>query len=311
MSSSQKLDQYWVVDRGRHIGIFNDEPSLRAATYNYPGARKRAYDSLEEAEKAFGTEGHRTLLDSEGRLRPDALLGKKARAKKERRAAKKKKQAAKRNEQKRQNGRTTPSLTLKELSNNRNQRARLIQIYCDGSCGAKSYGPAASGLATFERGVLTDIRCGDFTPNGSANRAELTALLRALERAAESLKQDTIDNALILSDSRYAINCVTDWAKKWQRNGWRVANGQPVKNRDLIEQCVKIYESIEANVKVRHVKGHTGVPGNEIADLMCNYARENRISSHRSIEDSDLQLLLTLQHPAKQHLDGYDPGGSP
>jgi ribonuclease HI len=59
------------------------------------------------------------------------------------------------------------------------------------------------------------------------NRMELTAALRALE----ALKAPS--DVTIVTDSRYLIDGMTQWLAGWQRNGWRNAAKQPVKNADL------------------------------------------------------------------------------
>ena len=48
----------------------------------------------------------------------------------------------------------------------------------------------------------------------------------------------------ILTDSKFMIDCVQKWMKNWKRNGWKLASGEPVKNKDDLVQldlnCSKI-----------------------------------------------------------------------
>ena len=44
-------------------------------------------------------------------------------------------------------------------------------------------------------------------------------------------------NVTIHSDSKYAVSCMNVWIDKWTQNGWTNAQGEPVANRDLIEQA--------------------------------------------------------------------------
>ncbi|MEZ4833520.1 MAG: RNase H family protein [Caldilineaceae bacterium] len=37
----------------------------------------------------------------------------------------------------------------------------------------------------------------------------------------------------LFTDSNYLRNGITKWVHGWQRNGWRTASKQPVKNQDL------------------------------------------------------------------------------
>lgn len=105
-------------------------------------------------------------------------------------------------------------------------------------------------------------------------RAELTALKRAIDIAPLN------KHAIIFTDSKYSINCVTVWFTNWRSNGWHNAQGKPVENKDLIEPIItKIDERfrMKGKTEFRWVKGHANDPGNTAADeLAVNAAREAR-----------------------------------
>ena len=97
-------------------------------------------------------------------------------------------------------------------------------------------------------------------------RAELTAIQRALEVAP------THRDVTIYTDSKYSIDCVTNWHKGWERNGWRNSKGKPVENMDLVKAVRSLIEEREfARVKTLFVwvKGHSGQAGNEAADRLA------------------------------------------
>lgn len=97
-------------------------------------------------------------------------------------------------------------------------------------------------------------------------RAELTAVLRALEIAPRSR------DVRIFTDSRYSIMCVTEWFQKWRSNGWKNASNKPVENKDLISSIIdKIEErdSLGSKTLFEWVKGHNNDPGNEAADQLA------------------------------------------
>jgi ribonuclease HI len=100
----------------------------------------------------------------------------------------------------------------------------------------------------------------------------LTAILRALEVVSPR------QGIQIFSDSKYAIQCVTEWYKNWQRNGWSTAQG-PVKNKDLVEAVrARIDDRNAKNIQTLFtwVKGHSTDPGNIAADrLAVQGARSN------------------------------------
>lgn len=131
-------------------------------------------------------------------------------------------------------------------------------IYCDGACpgnGTKhAYGgwawaywpgPIAGEPVTYGAGKLV----GDATNQ----RAELTALLKALQWAAGQVRK--ID---IYSDSQYAINCTSVWGPGWKRKGWKRSSGEPLQNLDLITQLVDLWKPCWPLHHVRgHQKGHS------------------------------------------------------
>ena len=97
-------------------------------------------------------------------------------------------------------------------------------------------------------------------------RAELTALHRALEIVPRNR------DVIIISDSKYAIDCVTIWFTNWRRNGWKNAAGKAVENRDIIENVLtRIDERHRLNVRTdfEWVKGHSASQGNGEADRLA------------------------------------------
>lgn len=71
----------------------------------------------------------------------------------------------------------------------------------------------------------------------------------------------------IYSDSKYAVNALTIWHPRWRKTGWMSCKQQPIKNKELIESILDILKNL--NVKLFHVKGHTGNFGNEKANTLA------------------------------------------
>jgi ribonuclease HI len=59
------------------------------------------------------------------------------------------------------------------------------------------------------------------------NRAELFAIIRALEETS----QNSVEEIIIKTDSKYCIGCFSKWYKTWERNGWKNSKGEPVVNQ--------------------------------------------------------------------------------
>lgn len=81
----------------------------------------------------------------------------------------------------------------------------------------------------------------------------------------------TKQSVQIITDSKYSIQCVTEWYRNWERNGWTSKTG-PVKNRDLVEAVrAKINErdARRAQTLFTWVKGHASDPGNIAADNLA------------------------------------------
>ncbi|KAG8160318.1 hypothetical protein KVR01_009854 [Diaporthe batatas] len=153
----------------------------------------------------------------------------------------------------------------------------LLEIYTDGSTLSNGQTGAVAGVGVFfgdgDPRNISERLSG--TPQTN-QRAELTAILRALETVP--LDQ----GVMIWSDSMYAINCVTEWFVKWEKNGWKTHKGQ-VQNRDLVEAVlVKIREreSHGTTTLIKWIKGHESSAGNISADKLAvggaNMAKSGR-----------------------------------
>lgn len=143
----------------------------------------------------------------------------------------------------------------------------VLHIYTDGSSRGNGQRGALAGIGVFfgpsDPRNISEPLAG---PRQTNQRAELSAILRALETAParQSVK--------IISDSEYSINCVTKWYKTWQRNGWMNSTGKPVENRDLVGGILDRMEerrSEGGRTDFLWVRGHNKDPGNEAADRLA------------------------------------------
>lgn len=97
-------------------------------------------------------------------------------------------------------------------------------------------------------------------------RAELTAIQRALDIAPSHR------DVTIYTDSKYSIDCVTNWYKNWVKNGWVNSKGKPVENKDIIQDIRDKIEERDMLEKATYfvwVKGHAGDAGNVAADRLA------------------------------------------
>lgn len=107
------------------------------------------------------------------------------------------------------------------------------------------------------------VKCG--YERGTNQRAELRAVVEALKSLAPGTEIE------IISDSQYALSCMTDFRAKWEHGGFQTFNGTEVKHVELIKEGHRASDLVKP--RFRHVKGHSGDPGNELADVLCKSAR--------------------------------------
>ena len=131
-----------------------------------------------------------------------------------------------------------------------------VTIYVDGSCVDKKGGWAV-------HGEHTGTKSGKMIPPTTNQRAELTALIEGL-RMAQAQSHTVV---VVYSDSMYSVKGYNEWMHKWVENGWKTASGKPVMNQDLWIQLYSL-----RGVNVRHVRGHSGVPENELVDKLSRIA---------------------------------------
>ncbi len=146
--------------------------------------------------------------------------------------------------------------------------SKTVQIYTDGACKGN---PGIGGWgAVLRYGENEKQLCGG-ERNTTNNRMELMAAIAALE----ALKQPC--DIILTTDSQYVRKGITEWLKGWKRNGWKTAAKQPVKNADLWQRL----DALNASHKIdwRWVKGHSGHPGNELADQLANKGVEQARAS--------------------------------
>ena len=160
-----------------------------------------------------------------------------------------------------------------------------ITIYCDGACSGNP-GKAGSGLAIYSNKKKPVLLYGAYEEEGTNNIAELNALYQALLIARQSNSKNIIT---IYSDSKYSIDCIATWAYGWKAKGWTKKGGE-IKNLELIKEAHNLYEKLKNKIEIHHVKGHSGVEGNELADRMAVHTikaknKDFAFYSYNKVED--------------------------
>jgi ribonuclease HI len=138
-----------------------------------------------------------------------------------------------------------------------------VVAYTDGACRGN---PGPGGWGAVLRLGDHERRLKGGEPHTTNNRMELTAAIEALAALTERCRVS------LYTDSTYVRNGITEWLPNWRRRGWRTADKKPVKNQDLWQRLDAL--AAEHHVDWHWVKGHTGHPGNELADALANQGLE-------------------------------------
>lgn len=223
--------KFYVVWQGRQTGIFTDWNTCKKQVEAFPGARYKSFKTKAEAEAAFAGNTASTASKSSGSAAP--------------------KRASK------QGVKTYSAAEISAMKLD-------TKIFTDGGC-EPNPGKAGSGIAVYRNDVVEELWYGLYNPNGTNNTAELHALHQALIMAQSDVANGK--SVAIFCDSKYSIQCVTQWAINWQKKGWKKPSGE-IKNLELIKEMFALHQQLKDKIQVLHVNGHVGVEGNELADRM-------------------------------------------
>lgn len=139
-----------------------------------------------------------------------------------------------------------------------------IVVFTDGACSGNP-GPGGWGAIVRISDQVEELGGGE--KHTTNNRMEMLAAVAALERVADRL-DETIE---LYTDSTYLISGVTEWVAGWKKKGWVRADKEPVLNRDIWERldALDAARRERGRVEWRHVRGHSGTPGNERCDVIA------------------------------------------
>ena len=133
--------------------------------------------------------------------------------------------------------------------------AGAVEIWTDGACSGNP-GPMGIGVVVLDGKARREV--GEYLGTGTNNIAELVAIERGLEVAAEVTGGDRQRPLRVYSDSSYAIGLLD--------KGWKAKANQ--------ELVARIRKAVAAHPRLSFVKvsGHAGVPENERCDELARIA---------------------------------------
>ena len=137
----------------------------------------------------------------------------------------------------------------------------MIKIYTDGSC---LENPGNGGWAAI---IIDDKKKSQIKgskKNTTNNQMELFAPIEALKKIPKGNKVE------IFTDSKYVKSGITEWIHNWKKNGWKTADKQPVKNKELWEELDLLANEFE--ISWNWVKAHSTDELNNEVDLIAREA---------------------------------------
>ena len=137
----------------------------------------------------------------------------------------------------------------------------MIKIYTDGSC-LENPGNGGWAAIIIDEGKKTQIKGSK--KNTTNNQMELLAPIEALKKIPKGTEVQ------IFTDSKYVKSGITEWIHNWKKNGWKTADKQPVKNKELWEELDLLANQFE--ISWNWVKAHATDKLNNEVDLIAREA---------------------------------------
>lgn len=143
-------------------------------------------------------------------------------------------------------------------------------VYTDGACSNNGKANASAGIGIFFG--INDCRNTSKKIEGKQtnNVAELSALIETYRIVENDITNG--QKIAIVSDSEYAIKCVSSYGEKCYNKKWKM----DIPNKELVQTAYEMYKD-KPNVIFIHIKAHTNNAdihsiGNDYADKLANVA---------------------------------------
>lgn len=134
-----------------------------------------------------------------------------------------------------------------------------VEIFTDGACRGNP-GIGGWGAVIQYKGHEKQLFGGE--QETTNNRMELMAAIQAIKSLNRPCRIS------LTTDSQYVRKGISVWMPDWKKRHWKTAAKKPVKNKDLWQLLDAATQQHE--IDWFWVKGHSGHPGNELADRLAN-----------------------------------------
>ena len=265
---------YYAVFQGRSKGIFLSWEECKKNVKGFPNARYKKFKDIKSATHYVSTGGSGNTLELDNSDKT-SIKSNKSKNLNDLRSF------FTINHKDGQNQKVIDSSFNNELISNKIYK-KTIEIYTDGSliknakgtfCGYGVYIPSKKYKKSARLKPTIEY------PKKTNNRAELTAIIKALQLFSPEKHKKTLFK--IYTDSSYSILIFTKTGDKYERQKYKTSGGKYVKNHDL----VKIVQKLKSiyRFELVHVRSHTGAQdrhskGNAVADELAVLGAKKDIS---------------------------------
>ena len=242
---------YYAVANGKNIGIYLNWNDCKEQIDGFKNCRFKKFNTKEDAKKFIKEYNDSKTIVKED-LKNNSIF---------------KKEIVK-------NKVLNHDIINKEQSNINITKSETIEfnpdyyVYTDGACLNNGNDDAIAGIGIFFG--VNDAKNVSKKINGKQtnNTAELSAIIETYN----IIKDDILNGkkVMIVSDSKYAMLCVTSYGEKNDKKGWI----KDIPNKELVKTGYNIYKNI-LGVRFMYVKAHTNnldvhSIGNNFADKLAN-----------------------------------------
>lgn len=302
MAKASKQGGYYAVQKGRQTGIYKTWAECEAATKGYAGAVFKKFPTQDAAHDFVRGDGYgapsvsssSSSAHCSSHSSPPSSGTAYGQGKAKSAATTVLGERGPDRSTERYPGRPNTFNVFSSTSGSAKGAGSKRVVYCDGSSLGNGKQSARAGWGVyFDDPSLQHLNESRRLPGQvqTNNRAELMALIRAIQLSPNDGRE-----LVLLSDSRYSMDCVNKWLPSWRKNDFVTSQGTPVQNKDLIMKLDHELNSRSPRPKLEYVQAHAGIEGNEIVDRMAKYGASlpasdsNDLASRSSAPESHVRL---------------------
>ena len=124
-------------------------------------------------------------------------------------------------------------------------------VYTDGACSKNGTLTASAGIGIYFGNNDPRNVSEKLLGKQTNNLAELTAIMKT----HAIIRKDILSGkkVAIVTDSEYAIKCVSTYGEKCHKQNWKV----DIPNKELVKTAYELYKDNSNNVRFIHIRAHT------------------------------------------------------